>query len=269
MIYFDKCINSVLIQTLKNIEIIIIDDASCNKEIIKLKKYIKSDRRIKIIYKNRNYGVAHSRNIGINIAKGEYIFFLDSDDMIANKYVLEELYKKAKFYNMNICGGSLLYIDKNEMLNKRQIKNQIFKYEGINEYAQYQYDGGFYRFIYKKSFLKVNKLYFNENIRLEDCVFFVKVMQKSKYFYAVKKVVYLYRKIEKNKEKKINFIIGKIKARYILIKFAYKYNYKILLNDQLHAIKNDIKKIKLSYFKLYIKDMYFFVLENIFKFFIS
>ena len=77
--YIIKCIDSILDQTYDNFEAIIIDDGSTDNTDNLVKKY--HDKRIKY-FKNTNHGIGYSRNFGLNKAKGDYIFFLDSDDYL-------------------------------------------------------------------------------------------------------------------------------------------------------------------------------------------
>ena len=95
--YLIQCLDSVINQTLKEIEIICIDISS-NVNILEiLIKYSINDRRITVIKKdNLNYNVAH--NVGLSIAKGEYINFLDSDELLELN-MFEEMYKKIKSNN--------------------------------------------------------------------------------------------------------------------------------------------------------------------------
>jgi len=87
--YLNECLDSVISQTLKDIEIICINDGSIDNSLIILKEYEKKDKRIKIINK-KNSGVAITRNRGIiDISKGEFIAFLDPDDKIINNRALE------------------------------------------------------------------------------------------------------------------------------------------------------------------------------------
>ena len=79
--YLSTCLDSVLNQTLENIEVICIDDGSTDNSLEILKKYQKKDNRVKIISKD-NEGQGVARNIGISEAIGEYIAFVDSDDFI-------------------------------------------------------------------------------------------------------------------------------------------------------------------------------------------
>lgn len=89
--YLPKCINSIIKQTYRNLEIFLVDDGSPDNCGQICDKYAKQDTRIKVIHK-KNGGLSDARNVAIDIVKGEYITFVDSDDYVANDYV-ESLYK--------------------------------------------------------------------------------------------------------------------------------------------------------------------------------
>ena len=101
--YIRKCIDSIKKQTYRNIEIILVDDGSPDKCGEICDEYAESDKRIKVIHK-RNGGLSDARNVGIDIAKGKYITFVDSDDYVEEDYVMY-LYSLIKKYNteMSIC----------------------------------------------------------------------------------------------------------------------------------------------------------------------
>lgn len=84
--YLEEAIKSVEIQTYKNIEITIVDDGSTDKNTIELLKKIKSDKHINVIFQ-KNMGPSGARNTGINIARGDYILCLDSDDILSPEYI--------------------------------------------------------------------------------------------------------------------------------------------------------------------------------------
>lgn len=92
--YLERCIKSVLSQTYKNIEIMLVNDGSPDKSDLIMKRYEKKDERIKSFYKE-NGGLSDARNYAIKKAKGKYICFIDSDDYIENTYV-EKLYNSIK-----------------------------------------------------------------------------------------------------------------------------------------------------------------------------
>ncbi|HBH6553357.1 TPA: glycosyltransferase family 2 protein, partial [Enterococcus faecium] len=79
--YIDECINSLINQTLKDIEIILLNDGSTDNTLAILKKYEKLDSRIKV-YEHKNMGLGPTRNRGIKIANGEFLAFVDSDDFV-------------------------------------------------------------------------------------------------------------------------------------------------------------------------------------------
>ena len=89
--YLAKCINSIINQTYGNLEIFLVDDGSPDRCGLICDEYAKQDARIKVIHK-KNGGLSDARNVAIDVAKGEYITFVDSDDYVANDYV-ESLYK--------------------------------------------------------------------------------------------------------------------------------------------------------------------------------
>ena len=84
--YLDECVKSIVDQTYKNIEIILVDDGSPDHCPQKCDKWAKKDLRIRVVHK-QNGGLSSARNAGLDVAKGEYIAFVDSDDFISPDYV--------------------------------------------------------------------------------------------------------------------------------------------------------------------------------------
>lgn len=104
--YIEKCLNSLINQTLKEIEIIAVDDGSTDNTPKLLMKY---KDKIKIIHQ-KNQGVATARNRGLEYAKGEYIAFVDSDDWV-DKNMIKKLYQKAKTKNFDCVMCNFSYVD--------------------------------------------------------------------------------------------------------------------------------------------------------------
>ena len=98
--YLQTLINSLIAQTLKEIEIIVIDDGSTDSSGKILDDYQSELEKIKVIHK-QNAGVSAARNTGLEVASGEYIGFVDSDDWI-EKDMYEKLYNTAKLKNCNV-----------------------------------------------------------------------------------------------------------------------------------------------------------------------
>lgn len=150
--YLDRCMDSLLNQTLKDIEIIMVDDESPDNCPMMCDEYAKKDARVKVIHK-QNAGLGYARNSGLEIAAGEYVAFVDSDDFI-DLGMYETLYEKASQNKLDIafCGfnsydhGKIVhtvsevngYLQYNEedcqkvllgMVNNCGNKNKIVKYE--------------------------------------------------------------------------------------------------------------------------------------------
>ena len=245
--FLSDCLNSVVNQTLKEIEIICIDDGSTDNSSKILENYNKFDDRF-IIINQKNKGSGFSRNKGIDISRGKYISFLDSDDMYYNNLALESLYNKANKKGAIICGGGM---EKRMKRNNKTIINQtLFNNEGFIKYDTYQYDYDYQRFIYNKKFLQIHKLYFPKYLRYQDPPFFIRTMFTAKKFYAIKNVTNIYRK---NIEKKLNLkqVIDMFYGLKECLELGEKYQLYQLYNTTLNRLN---MKIFLDGFNNYYKD---------------
>ena len=117
--YINRSIKSIQKQTLKEIEIIAVNDFSKDGTINKLTNLMKKDARIKIVNNSRNRGLLYSRAMGILNSSGEYLMNLDPDDELASQDSLEYLYNKAKKTNVDILSFFML---QNQQNNKHIIK---------------------------------------------------------------------------------------------------------------------------------------------------
>ena len=99
--YLDRCLNSLVSQTLQDIEIILVDDKSPDNVPIMCDEWARKDNRIKVIHKEVNEGLGYARNTGLKYVEGEYVAFVDSDD-----YVDTDMYRKLyeQIYIMYIRG---------------------------------------------------------------------------------------------------------------------------------------------------------------------
>lgn len=109
--YLNRCIESVVGQTYKNLEIILVDDESPDNCPQICESWKDRDNRIKVVHK-KNAGLGYARNTGIDCATGEYICFVDSDDYIATDMV-EKTYKCAEQYNADIVLYGYNVVDSN------------------------------------------------------------------------------------------------------------------------------------------------------------
>ena len=132
--YIDDCIESILGQTYTNFELILVDDGSPDNCGMICDKYRKQDARIQVIHK-QNGGLSDARNAGLKVAVGEYITFVDGDDMVSEKY-LEIMYQAAKYYQADIVQGE--FADNKDELGKKQDRTTIVytREEALNHYLQ-------------------------------------------------------------------------------------------------------------------------------------
>ena len=102
--YLDKCLASILGQTYKDFECIVVDDGSPDNSNVIIDKYVKLDERFKVLHQ-QNMGLSAARNAGLAIAQGDYIVFVDSDDHISNEYLEKFALKIANTdADIVICG---------------------------------------------------------------------------------------------------------------------------------------------------------------------
>lgn len=169
--WLNRCLDSLIGQTLSDIEIICIEDKSTDDTLKILKQYVKKDKRIKLIVHSRNMGVASSRNDGLKESKGQYIGFVDPDDYVDTDFY-EKLYNKAIETGADVVKGGVVIVDL--QTGKKTIKNASFKH--ISEFA-----GTFWSAIYKRDFLEHNDISFNKSLVLgEDTLFLTSVCLKVK-----------------------------------------------------------------------------------------
>ena len=202
--YLNQCLDSISNQTLKDIEIICVDDGSTDKTPSILKKYSSKDNRFKIITTENN-GQGSARNTALNEASGEYIAFVDADDWI-DLNSIELLYENAKsrdldllFFQMsNYIQSSGEYISTDlydiKCFEDNGIgEDKIFNHESTQEFL-FEIPVGPVSKLYKHQFLKTNNLRFIEGIFFEDNAFFYNTYFHCKKVGFLKKQLYFRRR---------------------------------------------------------------------------
>jgi glycosyltransferase involved in cell wall biosynthesis len=229
--YIEECLNSVVNQTLNDIEIICINDGSTDKSLEILRRYKKANSNIKII-NQKNCGVSESRNLGVRMAKGEYIFFLDSDDYIELN-LLDKCYNEAKkddldivlFDFKNLYNYSLEDLNTNKFKNISRhnvLDNSVMSGEkAFNFMIQKNVEGWWTCCIhfFKKKFLYDIKLEFNNSIMHEDILYISNAMLKARYVKYIEESLYNYRRrvdSRSNRNKEEKYIDGHYLSAKIL-----------------------------------------------------
>lgn len=245
--YIEECLKSVQNQTLKEIEIICINDGSTDQSLFKLHELGKQDQRIKII-NQENQGVSVARNVGVREAQGKYIAFMDGDDFYYDKDVLETLYEKAVSNNYKVVGGGLLKFNEGKYFLPDE--RLAFNVCGEISFADYQYCSGFTRFIFDREMLIKKRIQFPLSCSYEDPVFLYRVLSENKVFYAIDKIIYIYRigvhltRGYREEEVK-SFLIENSR----LVKDAYsKHYYKLVKECLMWCINEDVRFGKICHF---------------------
>lgn len=201
--YLEKCLASVLNQTLKDIEIICIDDGSTDNSLEIIKEFGQSDGRVKFLTQ-KNQGQSVARNVGIKAAQGEYIGFIDSDDW-ADESMFEKLYENAKAYDSDIamCSINVFNEATGEISDKdpymtldlfdKSFENRAFDYTEILNFL-FRICVVPWNKIYKREFLVSKNLHFVENLNFEDNVFNLQTLIASKRLSLVKEPLVYYRR---------------------------------------------------------------------------
>ena len=186
--YIDDCINSIIHQTYKNIEIIIINDGSTDDTEKKILEWRLKDSRIKY-YSNKNHGVSYSRNYGIKKSNGEYLVFIDADDIISLDFIESLLVMLEKQEaDCCVCGIKGFY-NMQEIKDIKSIEKSKCEetYRGVEvKNTLLGVCGGFLaNKIYKTSIIKKNNLKLDEKIAISEDLLF-----NLQYFNYCQKIIY-------------------------------------------------------------------------------
>ena len=193
--YLEKCIESIMVQSYKNLEIILINDGSTDNSLEICKRYALKDNRIILINKE-NGGVSRARNVGLNIAKGDYISFVDGDDYICKdmiKKMVENIEKNN--FDMSICGYRIFSdessktkisdsSEKNIIMNSDEVLKKIFNSNEIN--------GFLWNKLFRKSIFEKIRLPEDMNV-CEDLYIVCKILTNNLNIYYTSMPLYNYR----------------------------------------------------------------------------
>lgn len=195
--YLRECLESIY--KVKNIakEIILVNDGSIDNSFEIIKEYKDKYSSITTVIDKKNGGLSDARNSGMKIAKGKYIFFIDSDDLIS-PLVFEEIFKEGYKQDVDIIKANGYFLKENkenEVLNEVKIKDGIYKGIDLLEesYMKKIIRVEVWLSIYKNIFLKENNFYFYKGLIYEDTIFSYNVWIKSEKILFLNKNFYYYR----------------------------------------------------------------------------
>lgn len=182
--YIEKCINSILKQTYKNVELIIINDGSVDKTKKILNKYSDSI----IVINKKNTGVSDSRNVGIDKATGDYIMFCDADDWLCDD-TIEIAVNKINNYDAVRFSH---YVVKNNQINKKENSDDVYSdidlvvndnKELVKNLLENKTEGHLWNYLLRTEVIKDNKIYFDDDLFYQEDVVFL-----LEYFFKIKKL---------------------------------------------------------------------------------
>ncbi|HII4441208.1 TPA: glycosyltransferase family 2 protein [Clostridium perfringens] len=205
--YLHRCVNSLIRQTLKDIEIILVNDGSPDNCPKICDEYKNKDIRVKVIHK-KNAGLGLARNSGLDEAKGKYVVFVDSDDFIEES-ALEEMYNIAEKHQADMCmAGYYKYNTQTNTINKIELfENQkIFKGDQIKEVvykiigsapesiSDEDYGMSVWKNLYSLEFLKKNNIrfYSEREYVSEDVIFHLCAVPKMRKIVTINESYYYY-----------------------------------------------------------------------------
>ena len=234
--YLEKCLKSIMSQSLKEIEIICVNDGSTDNSLEILEKFAKEDERI-IILNKKNGGLTSARNAALKIAKGKYYLNIDSDDWIEQEY-LKDIYDRAKKDDLDILLTNLIfdYSNKTRILNDLNLDDNIVitGKEYMNIFFKNNKNGFTVNKLIKKDLYLKNNLFYNEKIfLLEDMELIGRIGYFARRVGKLNKAYYHYIQKETNGSQrvKIKNLTDRIEAYKSLIEFYKNYNEKDIINN--------------------------------------
>ena len=212
--YINQAIDSVIKQTYKNFELIIIYDDENKEDLSFLKKIIKKDKRIKIYINKKNLGAGRSRNKGIKLSKGSIIAFLDADDMWLHNKIQKQIFFMKK-NGINASHTSYTIINSNnKIIGSRNAKDMSYKL------LLKSCDIGLSTVILKKEII-TSKIKFANIKTKEDYVLWLKITVNNNKIFALKDNLTKWRKLEDSLS---SSKLQKIYDGYLVYKKFMKFN---------------------------------------------
>ena len=194
--FLEKCLESVIKQSLKEIEIICVNDGSTDNSLEILQDFAKKDKRI-VVVNQKNRGASPTRNKGLKATKGKYIYFIDSDDYLEERTMLEEIYNKCEENDLDMVVFDYYndFGNRKEYVKNIEISNDILinKEEYIKDLINGKWGISIWGKLVKKDIFIENSIKFPENIFMgEDLLTSLKLVFFSKKVGKLNKAFYNY-----------------------------------------------------------------------------
>ena len=189
-----ECLDSVLGQDLREIEVICCDDGSTDGTKDVIRRYQAEDGRVRLIELNHG-GSGPARNAGLDAATGEYVAFMDGDDKYPDSGTLRALYEAATSSGCMAAGGNTQMFSTDPSMSGKLVSYGpgVSGLSGIVRFADYQVPYGYTCYLFNRSFVNAQNIRFLPLLRYQDPGFFVRVMAAADRFCALNRTTYLYR----------------------------------------------------------------------------
>ena len=175
--YLEECCDSILSQSFDDIEVILVNDGSTDRSCEIAMRYAKEDSRV-VLVNQRNGGLSSARNAGLNVAKGDYVLFVDSDDWI-EKNCIQKLYKNIQEYDSDVSCSLAQYVSSKGTIRRGRNSFDVNCIEGDmilpNALLLKTFPTSACGKLYRRSFLCENVLLFKEGIVNEDTLFSIQI----------------------------------------------------------------------------------------------
>lgn len=195
--YLKVCIDSLVNQSYRNLEIILVDDGSTDNSASICLDYTNADHRVKY-YKKDNTGVSSTRNFGINVSTGNFLMFVDSDDVLKEKCV-EKLADKIEDADLASCGIVLFFSDRtDDYCNPKEDKMFLEDINGLYPCLEDNYFfNAIYAKLYRASIIKQEDIKYDERYSIyEDRDFVFRYLKHCSRISFLREAMYLYRQTE-------------------------------------------------------------------------
>lgn len=258
--YIQDCVHSILNQTFSDFELLLIDDGSSDSSGKLIDEFSDIDIRVRSIHKE-NQGVSATRNLGIDLAKGEFICFIDSDDWIDKNY-FEKLFENSSSTDLIIL-TAVAYDYPNKTIYKTPLyKKEFFSNEAIPQLLIENNffttgDGGCWSKLFRKNIIIENDIRFQiNNAAYEDTLFTFEYISKCKKVYIARGSHYHYIhrhdiSLSKKKHPYKNYLDSGTKALTLLIEIQNKYQIENVSTFMIKGITKFIGVLNYSVFSLY------------------
>lgn len=225
--YIYECLDSVVNQSLKEIEIICVNDGSEDASLTILEEFSKKDSRIKIITQ-KNQGLSAARNTGMMNIQGGYIYFLDSDDFFENKYVLEQLYSEAIKYDLDFIEGDFnFYFNNNKQTKSKGVDlNNVISGKELHKISVQNklFGSVVWNKLFKTKFLLKNNLTFINGIIYEDIDFTYRCYNSAEKVKHLNLITVNYRQRENSITSDLK--IHKINDYFVILNSIREFNFR-------------------------------------------